>query len=81
MFLSCERVYEALACRADINVLSGYVSEVLLAETSLSLCVRGHRFWQRDGNAGFVTLQNLLAAEVAAVGDDVEIVCFQSCLC
>ena len=44
VFLSCERVYEALACRADINVLSGYVSEVLLAEASLSLCVRGHGF-------------------------------------
>src|SRR6266700_2296260 len=77
MLFGCEWVGEPLSGRTDVNVLLRHVAEVLLAE---ALWVRGHRLWQRDRDACLVALQDFFAAEVAAVGDDIEIRCFQSCL-
>jgi hypothetical protein len=43
-----------------------------------SFSIRRHRFCERDCDPGFVTLiENLLAAEVATVGDIIEIGGFQ----
>src|SRR5205823_2154117 len=69
VFLGCECVGELLSGRTNVNVFVSHVAEVLLIEV---LCVRGHRLWQRDRDACLVALQDFFAAEVAAVGDDIE---------
>src|SRR6516164_5941529 len=68
---------EPLSSRTDVNVLLRHVAEVLLSE---ALWVRGHWLWQRDRDAGFVAFEDLFAAEVAAVSDDIESTSFQCCL-
>jgi hypothetical protein len=40
-------------------------------------CVRGHRLWQCDRDAGFLARQDLLAVDVAAVGNGIELLYFQ----
>ena len=60
---------EPFAGGTNVNVVLSHIAEVLLAE---ALRVRGHRLWQRHRDAGFVTIKDLLTAEVAAVGDGIE---------
>jgi hypothetical protein len=38
-------VGELLAGRTNVNVLVSHIAEVLLAEASFGLCIRGHRLW------------------------------------
>src|SRR4029079_15990876 len=53
----------------------------LLAEATPCLNARGHRFGERDGNAGFVTSEDLLAAVVTPIGNSFEFVNVEACLC
>src|ERR1700692_1114078 len=66
--LGCKGIGELLACRTNVNVLIGHIAEVLLAEASFRLCVRGHRLWQRNRDASLLACQDLFAVEVTAVG-------------
>src|ERR1700751_4931727 len=50
--LGCKGIGELLAGRTNVNVLVSHVAEVLLAEGSFGLCVRGHRLWQRNRDTG-----------------------------
>ena len=72
-----EGIGESFASRTDVNIFIGYVAEVLLAEAPFRLGVRGHRFWQRDCDARLLACQDLLTAEVAAIGDGIELLHFQ----
>src|SRR6202140_4952498 len=71
--LCCKGIGELLACRTNVNVLISYIAEVLLAEASFRLCVRGHRLWQRNRDASLLACQDLFAVEVTAVGDGIEL--------
>src|SRR4029453_15109582 len=67
-------VGELLSGRTNVSVLLSHVTEILFAEAPFRLCVRGHWLWQRDRDACFLARQDLLAAEVAAVGDGIEVI-------
>src|SRR6266404_6094684 len=41
-------VGETFTCRTDVEILTGHVAEVLLAEAPIGLGVRSHRLWQGD---------------------------------
>src|SRR6476469_8864137 len=71
--LGCKGIGELLACRTKVNVLISHIAEVLLAEASFRLCVRGHRLWQRNRDASLLACQDLFAVEVTAVGDGIEL--------
>src|SRR5580692_7934648 len=71
--LGCKGIGELLACRTNVNVLISHIAEVLLAEASFRLCVRGHRLWQRNRDASLLACQDLFAVEVTAVGDGIEL--------
>ena len=66
-------VGELLAGRTNVNVLVSHIAEVLLAEASFGLCVRGHRLWQRNRDTSLVACANLFAVELTAVGDGIEL--------
>src|ERR1700719_2946576 len=75
-------VGETFTCRTDVEILTGHVAEVLLAEAPIGLGVRSHRLWQSDCNAGFLARQDLRAVEVASTGDDIEaLLCSVSLVC
>jgi hypothetical protein len=59
-----------LAGRAAVGVLLGQVDGVLLAETPVGLGARGHRLGHERGDAGPLAGEDLLAVEVAPVGQD-----------
>src|SRR5947209_5732963 len=63
-------VGETFTCRTDVEILTGQVAEVLLAEAPNGFGVRSHRLWQSDRNAGFLARQDLGAVEVASIRDD-----------
>jgi hypothetical protein len=65
-------VLEAPTGRATIDVLIGQIDEVLLPEAALRLGAPGSSAWQRHRDAGLVTLQDLRAVEVAAIGNSFE---------
>src|SRR5499433_3695266 len=71
--LGCKGIGELLACRTNVNVLVSHIAEVLLAEASFGLCVRGHRLWQRNCDTSLLACPNLFAVEVTAVGDGIEL--------
>src|SRR6478609_2904636 len=64
VFLGRVVVGELLAGRTNVNVLVSHIAEVLLAEASFGLCVRGHRLWQRNRDTSLLACPNLLAVEV-----------------
>ena len=70
-------VGEPFTGRANVNVLLRHVTEVLFAEPPSDVDARGHRLGQRDRDARFLARQNLLAVEVAAIGDGIEVLHFQ----
>src|SRR6266536_1043843 len=75
IFLVREVVGELLPGRTDVNVLLSHVAEVLLAEAPFRLRARCLRFWQRNRDAGLFACENLLAIEVAAIGEGFEAFC------
>jgi hypothetical protein len=66
-------ICELLTSRAAIDILIGQVDEVLLAEAAFGLRGRRHRFGQRHGNAVFIAGHDVIAVEVTAIGDDIEV--------
>ena len=77
MFFVRVAVGEPFTGRAKVNVLLRHVTEVLFAEPPSDVDARGHRLGQRDRDARFLARQNLLAVEVAAIGDGIEVLHFQ----
>ena len=71
-------VGQAFAGGATIDVFLGYVDKVLFAKSTLGLDARGLRFGQGDRNAGFFAGQDLFAAEVATVGNNIQLVGLES---
>src|SRR6476660_5794798 len=59
--LGCKGIGELFACRTNVNVLISHIAEVLLAEASFRLCVRGHRLWWRNRDASLLACQDLFA--------------------
>ena len=77
IFLVGKVVGELFAGRAHVHVLRRHVAEVLLDEPALDPVARGLRLGQRHCDARLLTRQDLLAAEVAAVGHDLQAICRQ----
>src|SRR6516165_3037124 len=73
-------VLQLFASRAAINILVAEIDKILLAEATLGLNARGQRFRKRHGDAGLVTRQNLIAVEVATVGNGLEFIDAESFL-
>ena len=71
--LGCKGIGELLACGTNVNVLISHITEVLLAEASFRLCVRGHRLGQCNRDASLLACQDLFAVEVTTVGDGIEL--------
>ena len=61
-------------------ILLLHIAKVLFDKTALGLVVRGQRLGKRDRDASLITGQDLCAAEVATVGNDIQRLCFQSSL-
>ena len=74
LFPVCEAPDEALAGGTTIDIVFSDVDKVLLAKPALGLDARGLRFGQGDRNAGFFAGQDLFAFEVAAIGNDFQLV-------
>src|SRR6185295_9806050 len=74
LFLVRVVVFELLSSRTAIGILVTEIDNVLLAETALCLDTGCHRLWKRHRDARLIACQNLLAAEVAAIGNDFELV-------
>src|SRR5712671_7143796 len=68
---------QPLTGRTNVAVLLSHVAKVLLAEAPFRLRARRLRFWQRDRDAGLFACENLLAFEVAAIGEGFEAFCLQ----
>ena len=81
LFLVGVVVFELLSSRTAIDILIAEIDEVLLAETALCLNAGCHWFWKRNGDAGVVAGQDLLTAEVAAIGNGFELVDAKNILC
>ncbi len=50
--LGCKGIGELLACGTNVNVLISHIAEVLLAEASFRLCIRGFREIRFGANDG-----------------------------
>src|SRR5260370_27230704 len=72
IFLVREVVGELLTGRTNVNVPLSHIAEILLAEATFRLRIRCLRFWQRDRDAGLFACEDLLAFEVAAIGESFE---------
>src|SRR5664279_3229583 len=72
-FEVCVPIDQALARRTSVLVLLRHVDEVLLAEASVRLAVGCQRLRDIGGDARLLALQDLVAFEVAAVGNDREV--------
>src|SRR6516162_3736592 len=70
-------VFQPSTGQAAIDVALGQIGEVLLAEADRGLGTRRHRFRHSHGNAGLIARHNLLAAEVAAIGDRLQSISLQ----
>lgn len=68
---------EPLCGGTNVNVLFSHIAEVLFAKTSFCFCIRCHRLWQGDRDAIFVARKDLVAAEVTAVCNNVELRCLK----
>ncbi len=73
-------VSELFSGRTAIRILIAEINKVLLAETTLGLNARRDRLGKRYRNARLVTCQNLLAAEVASIGNNLQFVNAEDCL-
>jgi hypothetical protein len=78
MFLGSEGVLEFLARRAAIDILLRQIDEVLLAKATFRLCARGHWLGQRHGDPRAIASQDLIAVEVATIGDGIELIGLQN---
>src|SRR6266480_4626271 len=78
MFLGSEGVLEFLARRAAIDILLRQIDEVLLAKATFRLRARGHRLGQRHGDPRAIASQDLIADEVATIGDGIELIGLQN---
>ena len=77
IFLVREAVDERLTGWTNVNVLFGNIAEILLAEAAFRLRLRCLGFWQRDRDASLIASEDLLAFEVAAIGESFEVFCLQ----
>src|SRR5664279_5060863 len=77
IFLVREVVGELFTGRTNVNVLLSHVAEILLAEAAFRLRIRCLGFWQRDRDASLIACEDLLAFEVAAIGEGFEAFCLQ----
>src|ERR1035441_991952 len=77
IFLVREVVGELLTGRTNVDVLLSHVAEILLAEAAFRLRLRSLGFWQRDRDASLIACEDLLAFEVAAIGEGFEAFCLQ----
>src|SRR3954451_7911562 len=80
-FFVCIAIRQPLAGRTTIGVVLRRIDKVLLAEASVRLGARSHRLGQGYRDAGLVAGEDLRAAEVAAVGTDLEGLGLQYSLC
>ena len=71
-------VDQAFAGRAKIDIVCGHIDKVLFDEPALGPAARGQRLGKGDRDTGFIAGQDFLAFEVAAVGNDIQRVSFQS---
>lgn len=74
MLITLCPVRAALVGRAAIDILDCDVDEVLLAEVAFRFGARGHGHGQRHHDAGFTTFQDLRADELAAKGNQFQLV-------
>src|ERR1700724_3290637 len=79
-FLPCKTIGQLLARRAAIDILSGHIDKVLFAEAAICFRARSHRLWQRHCDVSLLACQNLHTAEVAAIGDNVEMISIENLL-
>src|SRR5271168_4456130 len=77
IFLVREAVDELLTGWTNVNVLFGNIAEVLLAEAAFRLRLRSLGFWQRDRDARLIACKDLLAFEVAAIGEGFDVFALQ----
>ncbi len=75
LFLGRVAVDQALAGRAKVDVFLGQVAEVLLCKPAFRFAARGERLGQGDGDPGLFAGQDLFAAEVATVGNRIQLIC------
>lgn len=65
-----EPLDRTLVRRASELVIGGDIDEVLLVEAPIGQAVRRERLWHERRDADLFSLQDLLALEVASVGND-----------
>ena len=81
LFLVGVVVFELLSSRTAIDILIAEIDKVLLAETALCLNAGRHWFRKCHGDARLIARQDLLATEVAAIGNGFELVDAENILC
>ena len=81
LFLGGVAIFELLSGRTAIEILIAEIDEVLLAETAFPFNAGRHWFRKRHGDARLIAGQDLLATEVAAIGNGFELVDVESSLC
>jgi len=59
---------------AQIDIVRGQIAKVLFDKLALGLVAGGLRLWEGDGDTGLLSGQDLLAAEIAAVGHDIRFI-------
>src|SRR5229473_8398696 len=77
IFLVREVVGELLTGWTNVNVLFCNIAEILLAEAAFRLRLRSLGFWQRHRDTSLFACEDLLAFEVAAIGEGFEVFCLQ----
>ncbi len=75
LFLGRVAVDQTLAGRAKVDVLISDIAEVWLSEPALGRGSGGERLGKGDGDSGLLAGQDLLAAEVATVGNRIQLIC------
>jgi len=71
-------VGQVFAGGVTIDVFFGQIDKVLFDKTALGPAARCHWFGQGDGNAVLIAGQNLFTAEVATVGNNIQLVGLES---
>ena len=72
LFLIGEVVNQPLVGGTDVDIVARHIPKVLFGKTPFGLAARGLRLRQRDGDIGLVAGQDLLALEVAAIGNHIQ---------
>jgi hypothetical protein len=70
---------QPLPGRAAVFVGFRIINEIVLAKPSLCRGVGGDCFWYDGANPGLVAIQDLSTLEIAAVGNNCQIVCTYCC--